>query len=362
MKSLLSTAALLVLLAAPWARGDEVYVRTATGSELKQTGVISSDDTDGIALRIAGGAGEQVFRLHEIIRSKVKYDCLQRHYEAGRALENSKEYDLAIGRYEEATKDAGVPKHARQYAWLHIAMCYEKMGDFEKAAGAYKKVLEEMPKTAFQREVAEGQFNCFVKLGKWDDAAKSLTVLENQSDEGKALAGAYRAELLELKGEYAKAVDAYKAVAKGGPGPDVLSKAHAGVARCLLLDGRAGEGAEYARKALAVKGCALTAAADAHEVIGESMLSGLPEKAVELAKDASREKALDAIEEMMRAVLQYKGSSWAEQRAYYFVGLWAGRLGDAGISPEWTKRSNWAFKELTTRYPKSPFVAKIGKK
>jgi tetratricopeptide (TPR) repeat protein len=366
MKFLLSLTASILLTAAVAARADEVYIRTSGSSaELKQTGTIASDDSDGIALNIAGGQGQQVFRLPEIIRSKVKYDCLQRHYEIGRGYENAKEYDLAIGRYEEATKDAAVSKHAKQYAWLRIAVCYEKQAEYDKAAAAYKKVLEEMPKTAFKREVAEGQFNCFVKLGKWEQAAASLAVLEGLGDQGSALAGAMRAELLERKaeakeGEFSKAADAYKAVARTQPAAEVLCKAHVGAARCLLLDGQASEAVDYARKALAVKGCTPIVAADAHQIIGESLLAGLPTAPKELEQEKNRERALDAIEEMMRPIDQYKGSAWAEARAYYYISLWAERLSAAAVTPaaEWGKRSTWASRELKAKYPTSPNVPK----
>ncbi|HOX07815.1 MAG TPA: tetratricopeptide repeat protein [Planctomycetota bacterium] len=364
MRQLIPTAALALLLFSGRALADEVFVRTASGAELKQTGTISQDDSEGLALRIAGGQGEQVFRPHEVIRAKVKYECLQRHYETGRGYENAKEYDLAIGKYEDAVKDAAVPKFARQYAWLRMAKCYEKLNEMEKAAGSYKKLVEEMPKTAFLRDVAEGQFNCYVRLNKWDEASKSLAILRAQGEDGAFLASVFDAELLERKaerkeGEYSKAAEAYRAVAKKQPAPEVLCKAHAGTARCMLLDGQAAEAAEFAKKALAVKGCTSTAAADAHQVIGESLLAGLPEKAADLAQEKNRERALDAIEEMMRPVLQYRGSPWAEERAYYFVGLWAGRLGGAAVGPEWAGREAWAFKELRAKFPNGAMVKQL---
>jgi tetratricopeptide (TPR) repeat protein len=366
MKRLLATTVLAILFPVTLGRADEVVIKAANNQELKQTGIIASDDVDGITLNIAGGMGQQVFKLHEIVRAKVKYECLMRHYDVGRSFENSKEYDLAIGKYDDAVKDPAVPKYAKQYALLRIAVCYERQGAYDQAAVAYKKVLEEMPKTCFAREVAEGQFNCFIKSNKWDEAAKSLKTLETMGEDGRFLALVYGAELLERKaeakeGEFSKAADAYRAVVKGQPAPEVLCKAQVGAARCLLMDGRAEEAAELAKKVLAVKGCPPAAAADAHEVIGEGLLAGLPSAPKELEQDRNRERALDAIEEMMRPVLQYKGSAWAEQRAYFFVGLWAGYLSAAGVIPaqEWNRRSNWAYRELKAKYPNSTLLQKI---
>ena len=354
----------LFLLGGP-VLADDLVVNLADKQQTIR-GTIKGDDEDGVIIASGTGAGEARWSPKEVVRAKVRYECLQRHYEVGRSYENAKEYDLAIGKYEEALKDDNVPKYAKQYVRLHIAICWEKQNDPEKAATAYKALIEDMPKTCFKREVAEGLFANFVKLSKWDDASKGLAALESLGDEGKFLASVYRAELLERKaeakeGEFAKAVAAYQAVAKGNPAPEVLCMAYAGAARCLLMDGQAGDAAEYAKKVLAVKGFTVPAAADAHQVLGESLLAGLPSKAAELAQEKNRERALDAIEEMMRAVLQYKGSSWAEPRAYYQVGLWCERLQAAGAGADWSKRATWAYSELTKKYPRSPWTQKIGK-
>jgi tetratricopeptide (TPR) repeat protein len=363
MRCLVPIAALALLLFTGRTLADEVTVRLGEKEQVFK-GTIRDDTDEGVTIESAGTA---TWSPKEVVRAKIKYECLQRHYETGRSYENSKEYDLAAGKYDEATKDAGVPKHARQYAWLRMGICYEKLNDLEKAVAAYKKLLEEMPKTPFKREVTDGQFNCYIKLGKWDEASKCLDLLKKMGDDGALLAGVYEAQLLERRAaeakdvEFSKAAEAYKAVARKQPGPEVLSRAHAGTARCLLLDGQAGEAAEFARKALAVKGCTPAAAADAHQVIGESLLAGLPSAPKELEQEKNRDRALDAITEMMRAVLQYKGSPWAEQRAYYNVGVWAGRLHAAAVSPEWSKRASWAFAELKAKYPASPLLKSLSK-
>jgi tetratricopeptide (TPR) repeat protein len=364
MRDLLPMLVLASLLFAVAAPADEVTTKTLGAKK----GRIIKDDASGMDVEFV----DVVVSIKREDVTKVKYDLLEGPYERAEGLFKTGKYQDALDDYKEALKGLGTDKAnrwARQYVYFAIAKCGAKLNKTDEAIDALKMLLAEIPETRFGREAVADLFGAYVRVKRWDDAAKSLAALEATGDEGKSLAEVYRAELLERQAEakvgdggFAKAAEAYRKVAAAkGLAPEALSLALAGRARCLLQDSDADAAADFARRTLAVKGCSPLAAADAHQVIGETKLRGLPEKPVDLAQDRNREQALDAIEEMMRAMLQYKGSPWAEQRGYYYVGVWAGRLGAAGVSPEWTKRASWAFEELRKKYPASPLLKSLSK-
>jgi tetratricopeptide (TPR) repeat protein len=344
----------LVLLAG-YALADEAVAKIGDREE-KIKGRITKDDFEG--LTVDRDAGSMTLARKDIVRDKVKYECLKRHYELGEALFRERRFDFALDKYEEAVKDERVSDQAKQYAYRRMAQCYEHMGEPAKAAESWKKLSEVAPKTCFAREMAEGMFVNYLKLGKFEEASRSLSALERLGDEGKALAQVYKAELAERKGDFGPAADSYVNVAKSVQSPETMAKAWAGAARCRLQDGKAGEAVEAAKAVLAVKGVPAVCAADAHQVMGEALLRGLPDKPTELSQEKNRERALDAIEEMMRAVVQYPGSNWAETRAYYFVGLWSERLAAAGVVGEWQNRARWANAELKKKTTNNPEAQK----
>lgn len=359
MMRLVTVLALAGSLVAGAAMADEVNSKTLGPKQCK----IIRDDMKGVEAEFAGGVSSSVKRDDVI---KIKYDLLGGAYERAEAMFKNGKYDEALDELKDMLTNfssATNAQWAKQYVYFLAAQCADKADKAADAIEYYKKLAAEVPETRFKREMAEGMFGGFVKLGKWDDAAKSLAALEALGEDGKFLASVYRAELLERKaenkeGEFSKAAEAYKTVLKGSPAPEVQAKALVGAARCMLLDGQTTDAVDYAKKALAVKGCPNNVSADAHQVIGEGFLAGVPEKGKELASEQNTGKVLDAVEEMMRPILQYKGSPWAEQRAYYFVGLWTGRLAASGVIGEWKARSVWAFRELAAKYPKSPMLAK----
>lgn len=339
---------------------DEVVVRVRDGEQLSK-GNITKDDVDG--LTIESGGATPTFPMKDIVRDKVKYDCLKRHYDVGEVYFRERRYESARDQYEDAVADDKVKEQAKQYVYRRIAQCHERLGDPAKAAEAWKKLQDAMPRTCFAREMAEGLFVNYLKLGKYDEASRSLSSLEKLGEEGKSLAQVYRAELAERKGDYGAAAESYANTARAAQTAETQSRSWAGAARCLAMDGKIGEAVQAAKSVLAVKGVVAVCAADAHQVMGEALLKGLPEKPAELAEEKNRERALDAIEEMMRAVVQYPGSQWAEPRAYYFVGLLAERLAAAGVVGEWDRRARWANDQLLSpKFANTPEARKLSER
>ena len=356
------TGVLALLLSGSLAWADEVVV-TVGGKQVTEKGTITKDEADQVM--IDKGGPQMGWARKDVI--KITYDCLQKHYEIGLKHENARQYEAAIARYEDAVRDDGIHLRAKQYPYIHLGQCLVKTGKFNEAAAIFKEFLEKAKakdfRTVFRRELLEGLFTSYMRAGKLAEAEK---ILKEFGEEEKALGNVFRAELSERKADnktdtYANAADQYLKITRTEAPPEMISRAYAGAARCQLLDGRWAEAAETARKVLKVKGFANAAAADAHQVIGESLANGVPATPKELAEKANQEKAFDALEEMMRPLVQYQGSEWAEPRAYYFVGLWCERLAAAGAIGEWPKRAQWAQNELLRQFPKSPWAEKLKK-
>ena len=360
LASLLTVLALL-LSGGPLA-ADEVTVMVG-GKLVTEKGTITKDEAD--QLLIDKGGPQMGWARKDV--NKVTYDCLQKHYEIGLKLESSRQYEAAIVRFEEAVRDEAVNLRAKQYPYIHLAQCLVKTGKFNEAVAIYKEFFDQVKakdfKTVFRRELLEGLITSYLRAGKLAEAEKAL---KEFGEEDRLLADLFRADLAERKAEtkadsYANAAEQWGKLTRRDAGPEITSKAFAGQARCQLLDGRWAEAAETARKVFKVKDFVNLAAADAHLVIGESLLNGLPSAPKELAEKANQEKAFDALEELMRPLVQYKGSEWAEPRAYYLVGLWCERMAAAGVIGDWPKRAQWAQNELLKQYPKSSWAEKLKK-
>lgn len=367
---IIPTGVLFLFLAASAARAaDEVKVVQGR-TENKFKGTITKDDIVGIRIRVtrSGMTGNMEFVRKDV--RWVKYECLNRmHYTAGEALFKQEQYDFAIVRFEQAVADKGVNKWAKQYALRYLAQCHEKLGktsNLKKAVEAWSQLKASIPegKTRFMNDCVKGLVDGYTRLKDWDKASATLSSLEALGGENVLIAKLYRAQISEQRGRFPEAAEAYKKVAESRtpkPTTKLRAQALAGQARCAVESKNWGQAGEAARKIITIKGeFPDAAAAVAHQVLGEiklrPMLSITP-KALGASKD-KREKVLDGILEMLRPVVQYKGSLWAEQRALYHVGFWSEKLERAGEGPKWLSRADTMYKTLRSGHPGS----KWGKK
>ncbi len=368
---IIPTGVLFLFLAAGPARAGDV-VKVAQGrAESKFKGTITKDDIDGVCIRVTKtgiGTGNMEFRRRDV--RSVKYECLNKmHYTAGTALFERGQYDLAIVRLEQAAEDGSVNKWAKQYVLLKLARCHEKLGktrDLKKAVAVWTRLKDSISggKTRFMSECIKGLLDGYAKLKEWDKASSALASLEALGGENVLMARVYRAQISEWRGRFPAAAEAYRKVVdsrKPRPTPKIRARALAGLARCSMEAKSWGAAGEAARKITAIKGAVPEeAAAVAHQVLGElklrPMLSVGPKALAGPKNKDKREKVLDGILEMLRPVVQYQGSPWAEQRALYYVGFWSEKLERAGEGPKWMKRADTMYKTLRGRYPGSKWA------
>ena len=368
MKRLMLSASVLVFLLGSgmaWAASDTLKVKTGD-KERDEKGAVVRDNIDEVTIKLPGG-GEMTFARKEVL--DIKYKCLLGDFQQGEQFFNQQKYGHAILKYELARDDKEVSSWAKQYVYRRLAQCHEKVSETQQAVENWNKLKDLIPngKTRFIREAVEGGVNGYSKLGKWDEAIACVAVLEGMGEEEKLMAQIYRAQIAEKRKMYTEAVTAYKKVVSARnprPSGEIKAQALAGMARCSVEGGRSSEALDAAKKILAIaKEAPDEALAVAHLVIGESMTRGLPTSAKELGaegKDSKdkREKVKDAISEMLRAIVQYNGSAWAERRALDRVGFWCLRLHDAAEIGDWNNRAVWMYRTLKAKYPKHP----LGKK
>ncbi len=364
-RSIILTGVLFLFLAVGLARAaDEVEVVQGRAKNIFK-GNITRDDIVGIRIRVskAGMTGNMEFARKDV--RSVKYECLKKmHYTAGESLFKQERYEFAMVRFEQAVADKSVNRWAKQYALRYLAQCHEKLGktsNLKKAVQAWSQLKDSIPggKTRFMNECIKGMVDGYTKLKDWDKASATLASLAALGGDNVLTAKLYRAQISEWRGRFPEAGEAYRKVVesrKPKPTPKIRARALAGLARCAMEAKNWGQAGEAARKIISIKGeVPEEAAAVAHQVRGEVMLRpmlSLTPKELSASKD-KREKVLDGILDMLRPVVQYKGSPWAEQRALYYVGFWSEKLERAGEGPKWMKRADTMYKTLRSGYPGS---------
>lgn len=324
---------------------DSVVVRSPDGKEVTHRGNVTKDDAESVALQT--GPATMEFRRKEIVR--VKYSCLEGYYEAGQKLLEEGNLQRALDNFDRVIDDRAVPPWAKQYAYAGQAQCLERLGKPKEAVQAWVALGKEIPNNRFVREMAEGKFRAYVKLKDWQAASKALGDLQRLGEEGAFLAKVYRAQLSEEQHQYPEAAETYQGIAKARPEPpaSVRGKAWAGAARCYLEAGKPADARNAAMQALRIEELDAQAAADAHLVIGECLLQSVPTDPKQLAKDENANAARDALEEILRPIVQYTDSPWAEPRALFRAGRLCEAMRDASVlGGDWQVRARWMYQEL----------------
>ncbi len=343
---------------------DEIEV--ITGKEKKkEKGQILRDDIDGVKIRLRkfGATAEIDYRRKQV--GSITYECLERHFYAGESQFEAGQYEVARIRLEQAADDKQVHVWARQYVLRRLAQCYQRIGKAEnlkRAAETWGKLRELIAanKGVFVKESIRGMLECYTQLGQWDKASQCLAPLEKMGDDGKMMARVFRAQIAERRAkgvsDFSDAAQKYKKVAESRPRPslEVRARALAGFVRCSMEARAWGQAAETARKITAMKGEVPDhAMAVAYQVLGEIKVRNLLEITPNaLSKDEKKlERVHEAMLDMLRPVVQYKGSTWAEPRALYYVGFWSERMEQAAQGPKWQRRARSMYDTLRIGYP-----------
>ncbi|MHC4916239.1 MAG: tetratricopeptide repeat protein [Planctomycetota bacterium] len=377
----LYTAAVLLLLSTGRSIADEIVVMQGD-KETPQKGRILQDDDKKvvISVRMGGATGRMEFRRKQVL--KVKYDSLSGAFEAGEGLYKQGQYELALIRFGSVAEDAGVNDWAKQYVWRRLAQCNQKLrrrDTLRKAVENWTRLTRPIgsSKSRFFRQAIEGLIECHSELGEFDQASAALAPLAQMGPESALLAKVYRAKIAEKKAksptDFSSAASKYNEVLKSSnpePTDELKAMALAGVARCSA-DGKSWGGANGAASKLiklaADQEIPDEAVAVAYQVRGEaklrSLLSVQPKALSEDKEKLGRVK--DGMMDMLRPLVQYKGSIWAEQRALYYVGLWSEKLdaaGQAGDNVGWVKRARTVYTQLRVEHPKSKWAKLAGKR
>jgi tetratricopeptide (TPR) repeat protein len=377
----LYSAAVLLLVSTGRSIADEIVVMQGD-KETPQKGRILQDDDKKvvISVRMGGATGRMEFNRKQVL--KVKYDALAGAYEAGEGLYKQGQYELALIRFGSVAEDDNVKDWAKQYVWRRMAQCNQKLRrkDTLKLAVAHWTRLTKpigSTKSRFFREAVEGLIECYSELGEFDKASAALAPLAQMGPESALLAKVYRAKIAEKKAgspnDFSTAATKYDEVLKSNdpePSDEVKAMALAGVARCSADAkswGKAGGAAGRLIKISESQEVPDEAVAVAYQVRGESKLRGLLSvQPKALSEDKEKlGRVMEGMMDMLRPLVQYEGSDWAEQRALYYVGLWSEKLdaaGQAGDNVGWVKRARTVYTQLRVKYPKSKWAKMAGER
>jgi TolA-binding protein len=369
MKRTLLSGMVVLLISSGLALAADKVTEKSSGKEMTHSGRITKDDAEGVKLQVRGGLAPEFRREHIV---KIQYECLQRHFSFGETLYEQGQYELALIRFAQAADDATVSPWAKQYVLRRLAQCHQKIGkaDNLKKAVRYWKQLNLLIKDGkgiFVRESIEGMLDGYTRLKDWNRASACLSPLEKMGDEGRMMAKVYRAQIAERRAtsssDFSDAARKYKQVADSRPRPsaEVRARALAGYARCSIEAKSWGQANEAAKKILGLRESVPDEAlAVAYQVLGEiKVRSMVSDRDIhnKLSKDKAKvDKVKDALLDMLRAVVQYKGNVWAEPRALYYVGFWSEKLERAGQGPKWQRRAHSMYTAVKARHPQSPWA------
>jgi len=363
-----TTCTLAVVAGLNGALAADKITEKSSGKDRTHEGRVARDDVDGVAIRVTGGITPEFRREHV---TNVHYEVLERHFYTGEQQFEHGQYEVARIRLEQALDDKNVHVWAKQYVLRRLAQCNQRIGrkeNLKRAAALWKQLRTLIPggKGLFVKDAIRGGLECYTKLRMWDEASKCLVPLEKMGDDGRMMARVYRAQIAERRAssasDFGEAARKYRAVAESRPRPseEVRASALAGFARCSIEARNWGAAADAARKIAAMKGDEVPEAALAvsYQVQGEiKVRSMIKISAGDLSKNAKkREKVEDAMLDMMRPVVQYKGSSWAEPRALYYMGYWSEKMERARQGPRWQRRARSMFETVRNSYPKSKWA------
>jgi tetratricopeptide (TPR) repeat protein len=361
-RTIFSVCVLALVLASGSVLAADIVTEKSSGNDRKHKGKITRDDKDGVALRVKGGITPEFRREHI---TKVEYECLQRHFYAGESQFKQGQYEVARIRLEQAADDKSVDVWAKQYVLRRLAQCYQRIGkpeNLKKAAKTWEKLRLLIPdkKGVFVKESIRGMLQCYTQLKLWDKASQCLVPLEAMGADGRMMARVFRAQIAERRAssasDFGNAAQRYRQVAESRPRPaqEVRARALAGFARCSVEAKNWGAALEAAKKITAMKGeVPGEALAVAYQVQGEiklrTMLKITPNA---LNKDDKKlKKVQDAMLDMLRPVVQYKGSTWAEPRALYYVGFWSEKMERAAQGPKWQRRAQSMYDTVRVSFP-----------
>jgi TolA-binding protein len=134
--------------------------------------------------------------------------------------------DGAIG-YERQAIDYSTLEEFKAQSLMNIAWRYFKLKDYEKAAEAFKEVIDEYPKSAQAKEALLRYGDMLGYMGKQDEAIKVFTAyLERYPKDPEAASVKMNiAQCYYNKGDYEKAVEAFRRVLTEHPDSGVAKEA-----------------------------------------------------------------------------------------------------------------------------------------
>jgi tetratricopeptide (TPR) repeat protein len=279
------------------AQRDTVTLKTGETQEV----VVTSADYDAVNYKMIGKDVQSRFKWPEV--QNVRYGSAADLYRAVDAMNAGKVQDAATA-LDKLAGDAKLRPVVRQEVLFTQGLAARRLGDVDKAIGAWRELLKSFPKSRYLIATGGNLMGALLSKGDVGGASKTLDDLTAAAKTAGLDAaaqnsfGLLRARILLEQKKYAEAQNSFAQVASAsGISPDVVTQAKYGLAFCAQMQGKTADAEKSYRE--------LTTA-DAENTVLAGAWNGLGDLALEIGRSKrDPEKLRDALFCYLRGVVLY---------------------------------------------------------